>query len=611
MAMWPKLGLVMTAGAALVTPGAAAPSQPTAVQPSHLLFASNRDGDGDAYATDPAGRRYAALTVDSDQEQNFVPSHVGRHLAFRRTRSGAVYVADGAGRQVRRVGEGFPLGWSPDGSLLAFLEGAEPGVIRVVNADGTGARTLVGGGGSFTEFEGWSADGQKLAFTLEAVNPETGDINSELRTVDLAGTQRLLHSHLGETWYSATWSPSSHVLAFRADSGIAVVDADSGATNVVANAEFPGGPVWSPDGTKLLFSRGDGAGHNSLAVTELAGGSTSQLVSTGPIQYEQVASYSWSPAGNRVVWLDAKGLFDVRADGQGRTRLRRAPWIGWPPGVGKATWSPSGDALAFEEGGLRSIRPDGTGLKTLADRGSVELLAWVPGPVPAAAPRAASLPPLELASTRLLRSRGRIRELVAAGAVAGVVSSRSKLDCAHVLAWTPQRHSVARAAPPAPCGLFLQPRETALGGLRISGASLRWSGDWSCGNTECDHVTYHGVVRSPRRMAVERKFVVVTYEGSLPNLPCVICGQPIPLRSSPDRVPGVAVAYVRDNAIVVKLIRTGTTRLIRPPAVGPVFARLTRAGLFYGYSLGGGAYPGRVAFVPLASLYAAGRRSDR
>jgi hypothetical protein len=112
-------------------------------------------------------------------------------------------------------------------------------------------------------------------------------------------------------------------------------------------------------------------------------------------------------------------------------------------------------------------------------------------------------------------------------------------------------------------------------------------------------------------MAVERKFVVVTYEGSLPNLPCVICGQPIPLRSSPDRVPGVAVAYVRDNAIVVKLIRTGTTRLIRPPAVGPVFARLTRAGLFYGYSLGVGAYPGRVAFVPLASLYAAGRRSDR
>jgi Tol biopolymer transport system component len=196
------------------------------------------------------------------------------------------------------VGEGFPLGWSPDGSLLAFLEGAEPGVIRVVNADGTGARTLVGGGGSFTEFEGWSADGQKLAFTLEAVNPETGDINSELRTVDLAGTQRLLHSHLGETWYSATWSPSSHVLAFRADSGIAVVDADSGATNVVANAEFRGGPVWSADGTKLLFSRGDGAGHNSLAVTELAGGSTSQLVSTGPIQYEQVASYSWSPAGN-------------------------------------------------------------------------------------------------------------------------------------------------------------------------------------------------------------------------------------------------------------------------------------------------------------------------
>ena len=60
MAVWPKLGLVLTAGAALVAPGAAAPSQPTAAQASHLLFASNRDGDRDAYATirlDDATRR--------------------------------------------------------------------------------------------------------------------------------------------------------------------------------------------------------------------------------------------------------------------------------------------------------------------------------------------------------------------------------------------------------------------------------------------------------------------------------------------------------------------------------------------------------------------------
>ena len=328
---------------------------------------------------------------------------------------------------------------------------------------------------------------------------------------------------------------------------IVVADADSGATKVVANAEFPGGPVWSPDGTKLLFSRGHGAGQNSLDVTDLAAGTTSQLVSTGLIEYEQVASYSWSPAGNRVAWLDTTGLFDVRADGKGRTRLRRAPWIGWPPGVGPATWSPTGDALAFMEGSLRSIRPDGTGLKTLAERGSIELLAWVPGAVPAAAPRAASLPLLELSSTRLLRSRGRIRELVADGAVAGVVSLRSKLDCVHVLAWTPRLHAVARAAPPAPCGLFLQPRDTRLGGLDISDTTLSWSGNWNCGNTECVHVDFEGVVHSPRRMAVERKLVVVSYDGPPPTLPCVVCRQPNPSRGRPDRVPGVAAAYVHRN----------------------------------------------------------------
>ena len=222
------------------------------------------------------------------------------------------------------------------------------------------------------------------------------------------------------------------------------------------------------------------------------------------------------PPGTASRGWTRQGLFDVRADGHGRTRLRRAPWIGWPPGVGKATWSPAGDELAFEEERPAHHPPDGRGLKTLAERGTIELLAWVPGAVPADAQRAASLPLLELASTRLLRSRGRIRELVAAGAVAGVVSSRSKLDCAHVLAWSPRAAAVARASPPAPCDLFLPPRETLLGGLRISGARLSWSGDWSCGNTECDRVNYDGVVRSPRRMAVERKFVVVTYDGPLP-----------------------------------------------------------------------------------------------
>ena len=151
-----------------------------------------------------------------------------------------------------------------------------------------------------------------------------------------------------------------------------------------------------------------------------------------------------------------------------------------------------------------------------------------------------------------------------------------------------------------PCGLFL-PHRPPLGGLDISDARLR-SGNWSCGNTECDRVNNSGVVRSPRRMAVERTLVVVTYDIPPPDLPCVVCRQPSPSRGRPDRVAGIAIVYVRGKTIVLKLVRTGTTRLIRPPAVGPVFARLTRAGLFYGYSLGGGAYPGRVVFVPLPAL---------
>ncbi|HYX76746.1 MAG TPA: hypothetical protein VE757_06175, partial [Gaiellaceae bacterium] len=302
--------LVAGAGLALAAPGATAgPSVPAT---SHLIFTSNRDGDAHAYATDPAGRRLAALTVGTRDDSLFVVSRDGRHIAFRRSerRGFGVYVADGGGRHLARVGQGDPVGWSPNGSLLAFFfiggSVVEPTGISVVGADGTGARKLVGGEGSYTEFDGWSPDGQELAYTVEAVDPSTGDIDTELRTVDLAGTEKVLSSQLGETWFSAAWAPSGHRLAYRrfADGGsqVAVVDADTGATSVVAKgSDAFGPPVWSPDGTKLLYSRGD-AGANSLEVADLGTGATTQLVRTAYVDYEPTPAWAWSPAGDRVVW---------------------------------------------------------------------------------------------------------------------------------------------------------------------------------------------------------------------------------------------------------------------------------------------------------------------
>lgn len=605
MAFGAKYALALAAGIVLVAPSASA--RPAAA-PSHLIFASNRDGDTDVYATDPGGRRLAALTVDSRNEADVVASPDGRHIAFRRDarHDSFTYVTDGAGRHLARVGEGFPAGWSPDGSRLAFFSGGGPSAeasgLSVADADGTGVKRLLTNDGTLTQFEGWSADGNELAFTMEVVEPATGDIASELRTVDLSGTQRLLWSQLGEAWLSASWSPHGHQLAYRRVTGgewqIAVVDADSGTTSVVARGKELGPPVWSPDGTKLLYSRTDGPS-GTLDVADLASGAISTLASTAAVPFEATAAWAWSPTGNRVLWSDSAGMFVVGADGQGRKRLLKAIAPGWAP---HGTWSPDGTQVAFVLDGLRTVRPDGTGPKTVAARGAITFVAWVGGGIPATARKAASLPPLERASRRLLRLRGRIKELVADGGTAGVVSARSRLDCVHVVAWSPRAAAVARATQPQPCEPRLPSYLYLVGGLDIQDTKLTWSSDWSCGNTECDRTVYEGALRRPGLLEVSSRIVSVFYNGPPPRLRCVVCPSADPTRRSPDVVRGHAAVYVRSGAVVVRLLRTGTDHVLRPRAIGPVFARLTRAGLFYAYSLEGGPYPGRVVFVPLGEL---------
>jgi Tol biopolymer transport system component len=589
---------------ALLAPGATAHRD--AVE-SHLIFASNRDGATHAYAIDPYGRRFAALTVGRQEDRELVVSRDGRHIAFRRTEHGhdLIYVADGAGRHLARVGEGDPAGWSPDGSRLAFFSrggsSREPMGLAVVDGNGKAKQTLVGGGGSFTEFEGWAPDGHELAYTIEAVQPATGDTATELRTVDLSGTQRLLWSQTGEIWYSASWAPDGRRLAYRrfanGQSEIAVADADSGSTTVVASGDSFGPPVWSPDGTKLLYSR-TGAATGSLDVVDLAAGTDSKLTSTAAIEYEPTAAWAWSPAGDRILWSDASGMYVADAAGADRRRLVDATWIG-PPAHG--VWSPDGGEVAFASNGLHTIRADGTDPRLLAARGSIQLVAWLGGAVPPGARKAPHLPALERSSRRLLRLRGRVRELVAAGGTAGVVSARSRLDCVHVVAWSPRARAVARAARPVPCDPVLPAHWSLVGGLDIDGVTLSWSSDWSCGNTECDRVAYEGVLRHPGTLAVDSRFLSVPYDGPPPKLPCVVCPEPNPTRGNPDVVAGRARVYVRRDVVVVH-VHGAPERVLRPPGIGPVYARLTRVGLFYAYSLAGGAYPGRVRFVPLGEL---------
>jgi hypothetical protein len=60
--------------------------------------------------------------------------------------------------------------------------------------------------------------------------------------------------------------------------------------------------------------------------------------------------------------------------------------------------------------------------------------------------------------------------------------------------------------------------------------------------------------------------------------------------------------YVTHKNIHLVRLSDGHDAVITPPGTGPLHAQLEAAGLFYSYAVDDGERPGRVAFVPSATL---------
>jgi len=231
----------------------------------------------------------------------------------------AVMKPDGSGRRRLTGGErGFEPALSPDGRRIAFSRVTDVGVsaIYVMNVDGTGATPIVQGL-LLNPGPVWSPDGCQIAF------------------------RSTVESHFG---------PYGRISIINVDgTGLHQVTPEAG-----ANADFDEGPTWSPDGTRLAFTR-----NAVLHVINVDG--------TGmtPLPNEDMAqSASWSPDGQRIAYmsLDPPGIHVRNADGSNLVRVTPTPefFDGWP------RWSPDGRRLVFsrfvnDQAQIFTINLDGTG----------------------------------------------------------------------------------------------------------------------------------------------------------------------------------------------------------------------------------------------------------
>jgi Tol biopolymer transport system component len=248
----------------------------------------NLDVDWEVVVARPGGR---LTRVTNNWSQDYSPdwSPDGSRLAYVSFEGDArnvglegdarIVVSKRDGTDRHTVASGLSPAWAPSGNQIAF--DGEAGGVWIVSADGTRQRMLPGSESGGSE-PAWSPDGTQLAF-VKNIEGWAGQI--VVQRADGTGEQRVIAS--GRL---PTWSPSGDQIAYvhgtyeRLDLRAVRLDG-TGDRLLVGNvgsgsSDTPGGPDWSPDGSKVAFVR-DG----ELYTVSPSDGVVTRLTRTRPRRY--------------------------------------------------------------------------------------------------------------------------------------------------------------------------------------------------------------------------------------------------------------------------------------------------------------------------------------
>lgn len=115
----------------------------------------------------------------------------------------------------------------------------------------------------------------------------------------------------------------------------------TGLVNLTPGTLFGAGPVWSPDGRRIMFTGWD-AGFSDIYVMNGDGSGLRNLTNT--INASE-GTGSWSPDGKRIVFAkgnEGVGIWVMNADGSDRRQVTSSDVGDLDP-----QWSPTGDKIAF------------------------------------------------------------------------------------------------------------------------------------------------------------------------------------------------------------------------------------------------------------------------
>ncbi len=236
-----------------------------------IVFASDITGNLDIYLMNPDGSEVTQLTQHLSRDYAPVFSPTGEHILFVSHRDGQrdVFLMDADGQNVKRVfrsaADRSAPAWSPDGKGIVYFRYHDE-AIYIADIDGKNEKPLAIAG----EFGGqpaWSPEGERIVFSFAAANFAQQEREGyPLIFISPEGQNRRKVS-LGDLRHKyPSWSPDAEWIAFsdapwlldRVDMATIHIMRPDGTQRkrIVSRAGgYARHPLWSPDGTELLYEK--------------------------------------------------------------------------------------------------------------------------------------------------------------------------------------------------------------------------------------------------------------------------------------------------------------------------------------------------------------------
>ncbi|MEO8609715.1 MAG: hypothetical protein ABI690_17615 [Chloroflexota bacterium] len=207
-----------------------------------------------------------------------------------------------------RYGSGFPT-WSPDGSQIVYASSKKYDLqtkrqLFIINMDGSSGHQLTFNLHQSFDFPSWLPDGKRLLATSTKLLDEDTDLL--LVNVSSAEVTWLTDDTIMQS--SAVWSPDGSRIVYSAydggnvaNSALYIMNADGSGVHNISNR--PGVddsfPVWSSDSQHIAFvSSRDEPGNRDIYIMDADGGTVRRMTTAASVDEFP----SWSPDGDQIIF---------------------------------------------------------------------------------------------------------------------------------------------------------------------------------------------------------------------------------------------------------------------------------------------------------------------